>query len=110
MFWWSLFEYSDGQALYDAHDLPEGACTVQVSMLPTGGEVGNPISVKFRVGGKSRVVFIKDKRIPSDSSWGLDDDDTANMMKTLGAGSGSDGSAESKRIRRKFMPQMKRGR
>lgn len=75
VFWWSLFQYSDPSALYDAHEVPEGKCSVRVSMLPTGrapGEPGSPLGIKFKVG--SRVVFIKEKlgSIVGGSSWNPD--------------------------------------
>lgn len=77
VFWWSLFQYSDSSALYDAHEVPEGKCSVRVSMLPTGrapGEPASPLGIKFKVG--SRVVFIKEKSgsIVGASSWNSDGD------------------------------------
>lgn len=76
VFWWSLFQYSDPYALYDAHDLPEGACSVRFTMLPTGGDGGggNELAVKFFVGRRARTVFVKGKRVScvGEMSWDLE--------------------------------------
>lgn len=74
VFWWALFQYSDTKALFDAHDLPAGRCTVRVLMLPTGHdpkEGKNTMSIKYIVGKMARTVFIKEKRAAAvgESSW-----------------------------------------
>lgn len=68
LFWWCLFQYSDGEALYDAHDLPQGQCYFRATMLGAGtrDECGDaPIAIKFWVGNdKRRTVIIKTETAP----------------------------------------------